>query len=590
MNNLEKILIALSEQVQEASDAAFDVYALLGIRTAFGFRLDQIGVLVGEPRNGLGDELYRTRLFARVATNNSEGTVEDLIRVAKLIAGGPYTPVSALKQGGSTLIPDVGALSTTRLDGDFMLEFIAGNTTQYRYVGLSEAITAPGSIGGRMNGLRYSWFLQPAAYGTINELSNVIAAGAYASTDVFAIKRVGTSVTYLRNGAVVYQSLLASNLPLFVDVVPMEVSAVNAIESLHVVVDGVETALEYEAPWTIGKTVTGASFDTNAFSNEGVSGDFIFECIAPIAGTVGRCIGLSSVDGGVSEATIEWMVRFNATQWGAWRSGVQVSASFSYTAGDVIQMRRVGTTIRVYQNGSLMFTHGLASSAKLFVDVAISPTGDGFSGVRLIDVTNNRPVPLTWKVLTNVSARRDVDVVRNGGAGARIKVSTVGSEIAAVHVEIVDEPINDALAATLLEFLTAAKKAGVKLVLLTNPQEEAETFAMRTCFFCAGAHSSGTTAINFTSDIERNEIPPEGYLTFEPGTGNAETVAYHTVTAGDGGQTLATTNGPFTITHANGSLIVYSDALGNEIATGLSMSDTDFPVSGGGFARAQANV
>ena len=64
-------------EFQEIEDA---FWALLnaGIATATGARLSQYGVLLGEPRQGLGDDELRLVLLARIVANRSQGRDADL--------------------------------------------------------------------------------------------------------------------------------------------------------------------------------------------------------------------------------------------------------------------------------------------------------------------------------------------------------------------------------------------------------------------------------------------------------------------------------------------------------------------------------
>lgn len=64
-------------EFQEIEDA---FWALLqaGITTATGARLSQYAVLLGEPRQGLGDDELRLVLLARIVANRSQGRDADL--------------------------------------------------------------------------------------------------------------------------------------------------------------------------------------------------------------------------------------------------------------------------------------------------------------------------------------------------------------------------------------------------------------------------------------------------------------------------------------------------------------------------------
>jgi hypothetical protein len=83
--NIIGLITALLTNVQEVENEIFALYSERGLDTAEGAQLDQIGVIVGQPRAGLADGDYRRRLRARIAVNNSGGTVGEMIVVTRLI-------------------------------------------------------------------------------------------------------------------------------------------------------------------------------------------------------------------------------------------------------------------------------------------------------------------------------------------------------------------------------------------------------------------------------------------------------------------------------------------------------------------------
>ena len=65
-----------------------DIRVAKTIAGAVGVQLDVIGKTLGQPRgNAPDDATYRLYLFARVLTNESSGTVDELSAIAKLITG-----------------------------------------------------------------------------------------------------------------------------------------------------------------------------------------------------------------------------------------------------------------------------------------------------------------------------------------------------------------------------------------------------------------------------------------------------------------------------------------------------------------------
>src|SRR5690349_3946784 len=84
-NNTEKLLAILATPFQSLENTLQDLLTKRSIDTAEGAQLDVIGKLVGQPRNGLDDDTYRRYCRARIATNRSNGTNENLITITDLI-------------------------------------------------------------------------------------------------------------------------------------------------------------------------------------------------------------------------------------------------------------------------------------------------------------------------------------------------------------------------------------------------------------------------------------------------------------------------------------------------------------------------
>lgn len=91
----QPVVRALTETLAErvATEEAVDlsIYTEQWIDTADGDLLDALGSIVGEPRYGRADELYRLWVRARVRINRSEGKIADSYFLVRLIAGQEVT-------------------------------------------------------------------------------------------------------------------------------------------------------------------------------------------------------------------------------------------------------------------------------------------------------------------------------------------------------------------------------------------------------------------------------------------------------------------------------------------------------------------
>ena len=73
------------DMVQRFEDELPKVSAAFDPATATGFRLDWLGLRVGQPRRGVSDDTYRPWILARIAANRSLGKIADIRKIAALL-------------------------------------------------------------------------------------------------------------------------------------------------------------------------------------------------------------------------------------------------------------------------------------------------------------------------------------------------------------------------------------------------------------------------------------------------------------------------------------------------------------------------
>jgi len=83
--NLAAFVSAFLNQLQEVEDASFQLITDRTLETSVGVQLDNLGQIIGEERNGLSDDDYRTRLRVQILVNQSSGTVEELLAIIVLL-------------------------------------------------------------------------------------------------------------------------------------------------------------------------------------------------------------------------------------------------------------------------------------------------------------------------------------------------------------------------------------------------------------------------------------------------------------------------------------------------------------------------
>lgn len=83
-------LAGIIQKFGEQADLIEDQLTILSncfdINSSTGDQLNMLGVLVGEPRNGLSDSDYRLMIKFRAIMNNSEGDPEAIINCAKTLS------------------------------------------------------------------------------------------------------------------------------------------------------------------------------------------------------------------------------------------------------------------------------------------------------------------------------------------------------------------------------------------------------------------------------------------------------------------------------------------------------------------------
>lgn len=83
--DLEALTRSYLRQLQDVEDALFEIILERNIDDAIGVQLSIIADIVGQPKTTSDDERFRTAIRARIAINLSDGTGEDVIKVALLL-------------------------------------------------------------------------------------------------------------------------------------------------------------------------------------------------------------------------------------------------------------------------------------------------------------------------------------------------------------------------------------------------------------------------------------------------------------------------------------------------------------------------
>lgn len=85
--NVEAILGAWLEQVQQLDDVFYALLVERWLQNAVGAQLDVLGRIVGQPRGPRNDATYRLWVAARAMVNRSSGLTEEIIAIVKKLVG-----------------------------------------------------------------------------------------------------------------------------------------------------------------------------------------------------------------------------------------------------------------------------------------------------------------------------------------------------------------------------------------------------------------------------------------------------------------------------------------------------------------------
>ena len=81
----EALLSSYVKRCQALEDAVWEVILGRMFENAVGYQLDIIGKLVGQPRRGMEDDIYRIWITARIRINRSHGRPKDILEILHLV-------------------------------------------------------------------------------------------------------------------------------------------------------------------------------------------------------------------------------------------------------------------------------------------------------------------------------------------------------------------------------------------------------------------------------------------------------------------------------------------------------------------------
>lgn len=85
--NLRALVSVGAAGAQDAEDVLWALYTERLLSDAEGEQLDNLGAIVGQPRDTATDDQYRARLAGRILANRSDNTVETLLSIVRAVLG-----------------------------------------------------------------------------------------------------------------------------------------------------------------------------------------------------------------------------------------------------------------------------------------------------------------------------------------------------------------------------------------------------------------------------------------------------------------------------------------------------------------------
>ncbi len=301
-----------------------------------------------------------------------------------------------------------GAASAAQLEAgqDGWVEVIADGLGTNKMFGLSET-----NLDAHQQTINFAWYQQ--AGGTLrvyeNGANKYLASDPIQAGDLLRIERIGTTIKYLRNGVVLYQSQAASTTPLVADLAlynynnnPSQRSAITGLRTSFTTSTYVtKRRFEYDhagrligvyhqigdaqkVTWgslvnvtvdgdVLTKTGTTTGWVAGAFSEQSIPAgeDGWLEFVAYETGK-SRMIGLADQNVNVHYNTIDFAFYLNGTTVNIRENGIDKGNVGTFIASDVFRIERRSGKISFLKNGRVVYASTTPSSTALYADCSLN--------------------------------------------------------------------------------------------------------------------------------------------------------------------------------------------------------------------------
>jgi hypothetical protein len=354
---------------------------------------DHYGIIVTLPYPGTTSTTTSTSSTTTPVTSTSTTTTTTATTVSPTdvawtsLVNATASGASLQKTSGCTDCFDAGAISAQQLTDGSTLTFTVGGL-QRQFVGLGTDTSASTNYAN----INYAFSFWGNGTYEIRESNTYRTEGSYGASDVFKMTVQGTTVTYYKNGSIVYTSKVAVPGPLVVDtsmqtigaLAKASVASATATTSPTMTTATTTTVTSNNVAWTqlvntalSGTTLTkttgcGDCFDAGAVGQQVGSGHAVAFGV-----TAGQrlVIGL----GTDTSASTSYAINYAFSFWqnGTWeiREGGTYRTEGQMAAGDVYRIAVSGTTVQYYRNGTLVYTSQVPVPAPVVVDSSLNTIG-----------------------------------------------------------------------------------------------------------------------------------------------------------------------------------------------------------------------
>lgn len=183
--NIENLIDSLlGTQIQDFENAAFTLFGRLNIDKSTGKQLDRIGDLIGQKREGKIDSLYRLFIKAKIGANISQGDIERLISVWKLLTNSSSVHLVEAFPAEVELYSDT-ALSTSSVNDAFtLIQKVSAGGVKVGYTAVFDKTEAFGFLGSGSNSLGFGGVLSQGTNSSVGAFKLIDSGATFQTSGV----------------------------------------------------------------------------------------------------------------------------------------------------------------------------------------------------------------------------------------------------------------------------------------------------------------------------------------------------------------------------------------------------------------------